>query len=188
MSDHNTMTKDPSLLAVVPLAFLPEDRLANLLQTCRAETIRSGQIVIRPGSRFTHLLVPLDKGLREVHGEVEADPGEEIPAYRGVGLDSLLAGGTAPYSVIAAQETPAYFIPWDRLEPLIQDTPGLADYLRLVSESAAVQDIDVILDEMGCSPRFRAALLGALQAETLPPGTWVARQDDTPDFVFYGVL
>ena len=182
------MTKDPSLLAVVPLAFLPEDRLANLLQTCRAETIRSGQIVIRPGSRFTHLLVPLDKGLREVHGEVEADPGEEIPAYRGVGLDSLLAGGTAPYSVIAAQETPAYFIPWDRLEPLIQDTPGLADYLRLVSESAAVQDIDVILDEMGCSPRFRAALLGALQAETLPPGTWVARQDDTPDFVFYGVL
>ena len=188
MSEHSTTTNDASLLAVVPMAFLPEDRLAKLLQICRVETIPSGQTVIRRGSRLTHLLVPLDEGLREVHGETGVDPGEEIPAYRPVGLDSLLAGGSVPYSVVAAAETAAYSIPWSRLEPLIQDTPGLAAYLRLVTESAAVRDIDVILDEMGCSPRFRASLLGALAAETLPPGTWLARQEETPDFLFYGVL
>ena len=70
----------------------------------------------------------------------------------------------------------------------MSDVPGLTTYLRLVGEWPAVRDMDLTLDEMRCSPAFRASLLGALEVETVNRGTWIAQQGDVPNFVFYSVV
>ena len=190
-------TSDPPvearLAAMPPFSFLAEEAALALLSKCRTVKATPGQQLVREGRYPAELLVSLDGRLKRVkngeNGESRADgAGEMIAAYEPLGLDCLMSGTPYPYSLFADQETTIRIVPWKDLKPLIAQISGLETYLRLISESAVAREMDMSLDEMGCSPAFRVKLLSALRPQGVTPETWLAKKGEAPEFIFYGTL
>jgi subfamily B ATP-binding cassette protein HlyB/CyaB len=180
---------DPRLWGVSPLSFLSEQDRSSLLALSRAVSLKQGQQVVRQGRYPAELLIPLNGRLKRVSA-IEggnADAGEIIEAYQSVGIECLVQGSAYPYSVFAAEDATVRVVPWKDLQPLIRQIPGLEAYLRLVSQSSALRDLDMTLDEMGCTPSFRAALVGGMKFESIPPDAWIGKQGEVPGFMFYCV-
>ncbi len=185
--DLVTPSRDPALLTAGPLAFLPEAEARALIDRSRTLSFKRGERVLRQGDRPSALLIAVAGRLKRV---VEGDEAATrmIELYQPVGLDCLLDGAAYGYSVFAEQDSAVRAVAWKDLKALIDRVPHLETYLRVVSESAAVREMDLSLNEMGCSPGFRTALLGALEFHSAAPETWLVREGAVPSFIYYDVL
>jgi len=169
--------------------FLPRPEAAALLARCRVMRMKPGEQLIRQGRYPTELLIAVSGRLKTVNAEdgAEVSAGELSEPYKPIGMDCLLRGTPYPYSVYAEQESAISIIPWKDLKSLIDRVPNLWAYLRGKAESSFLCDMDLSLEDMACSPAFRWALLGALQLESVSQETWLIKEGETPDFIFYAV-
>jgi len=178
---------DSKLLETGPISFLPRQEAQALLARCRTLRMKPGEQLIREGRYPAELIVAVDGLLKRVNSAGAASAGEMISPYRPIGLDCLLRSTAYPYSVYAEQDSTIRIIPWKDLKPLIERVPHLEEYLRLTAEYAFLNEMDLTLEDMNCSPAFRRSLLGALKSDNMPQDTWIVKEGEVPGFVFYGV-
>ncbi|MFI5349050.1 MAG: ABC transporter transmembrane domain-containing protein [Elusimicrobiota bacterium] len=172
--------------ATAPFLFFPREEAMRLLRKAKTSRLRQGDFLARKGEFPREVFIPLDGGLRETSDAEGA--GESLPLFEPVGLYGLLKNESLSSTIMAWDEAMVLTLPWKELKTLIEGVRGLAAHLRLVAESAAARELDRTLEDVGCAPAFRCALIGSLNAQQAPPGSWLANEGETPDFILYGVL
>jgi hypothetical protein len=180
---------DEKLLATVPLVFLTSEVAAAVLASSRAFKLNPGDQAAHSGRYPAELMIIVEGRLKRVWGgQTSADAaGELVGTYEPIALDCLIQNTPYPYSLHAEQNATICLIAWRDLKPLLDKVPGLLSYLSLTAKSPAIRELDLSLEDMGCSHQFRSALIGGLKLETLPPETWLAEAGTIPTGVCYGV-